>query len=74
MTSNKGLLSQLQEIPHLHPHFLPIQPRVSSVVMCVLQATIVLKGVQSQAHVLQVENQHIQSSERSGNDFCYNVS
>lgn len=58
MTSNKGLLSQLQEIPHLHPHILLIQPRVRSTVMCVLQATTVLKGVQSQAPVLQVENQH----------------
>lgn len=74
MTSNKGLLSHLQEIPHLHPHFLAIQPGVSSMVMCVLQVTIVLKGVQSQARVLQVENQHIQSSERSGNSLCYNVS
>lgn len=54
-------MSQLQEIPHLHPHFLAIQPRVSSMVMCVLQATIVLKGVQSQAPVLQVEQQLIQT-------------
>lgn len=59
MTSNKGPLSQLQEIPHLHPHILAIQPWVSSMVMCVLSATIVLKGVQSPAPVLQVENQHI---------------
>ncbi|KAF3692794.1 Sushi, von Willebrand factor type A, EGF and pentraxin domain-containing protein 1 [Channa argus] len=48
-----GLLSQLQEMPHLHPQFLAIQPRVSSMVMCAPQATIVLKGVHSQAHVLQ---------------------
>lgn len=67
MTSNKGLLSQLQEIPHLHPHFLVIQLWVSSMAMCVLQATIVLKGVHSQAHVLQVDYQHISSERRRGN-------
>lgn len=61
MTSNKGLLSQLQDTPLLHPHFLAIQTWVSSMVMCVLQATIVLEGVQSQAPVLQVENQHIRA-------------
>lgn len=55
MTSNKGLLSQLQEIPYLHPHFLVNQPWVSSMEMCVLKATIVLEGVQSPAHVLQVK-------------------
>ena len=55
MTSNKGSLSQLQEILHFQPPLLVIQPRVVSMVMCVLQATIVLKGVQSQSLVLQVE-------------------
>lgn len=63
MTSNKGLLSQLQEIPNPHPHFLVIQPWVSSMVMCVLEATIVLKGVHSQAHVHQVEYRHILKEE-----------
>lgn len=61
MTSNKGLLSLLQEISHRHPHFLAIQPWVSPMVMCVRQATIVLEGVQIQAPVLQVENQHSQT-------------
>lgn len=56
---NKGPLSQLQEISHLHLHLLAIQTWVSSMVMCVLPATFVPEGVQSQAPVLQVGNQHI---------------
>lgn len=64
MTSNKGLLSQLQEIPYLHPHFLVNQPWVSSMEMCVLKATIVLEGVQSPAHVLQVKKKTRDSQER----------
>lgn len=60
-TSNESLLSQLQEVPHLHPHFLASHLWVSSMVMFVLQVTTVLKGVQSQAPVLQVENIHIQT-------------
>lgn len=50
---NKSLLSQLQEGAHLH--FLVIQLWVSSMVMCVLWAIIVLKRVQSRAPALQVK-------------------
>lgn len=58
MTSNKVSLPRLQEIPRRHLHYLVIQPWNSSLAVCVLQAITVLKGVQSQALVLQVEIQH----------------
>lgn len=58
MTFKERLLSQLPDM-HLHPLSLVIQPKVNSMAMCVLQATIALKGVQCQAPVLQVENQYL---------------
>ncbi|KAG7238707.1 hypothetical protein INR49_031223, partial [Caranx melampygus] len=50
--------SRLQEIPHIHHHFLAIQTWVTSMVTCVLQATIVLEGVQSRGPVLQGGSVH----------------
>lgn len=69
-TFNNKILSQLQEVTHLNPHFLAVHLWVSSMVMFALLVIIVLKGVQNQAPVHQVENHHTEISFEMYTKFC----